>query len=265
MMDTRIGSLRLALTFLVLCALTSLSFGQKVRMTKSIPNIVDQPAASVAPVFFNSVNITCAKLNGSPDPAFSHIVKNDSVTLTGSALNGVHNFTDGTGRVVDGAEDATVQFSIASSASAVTSWTSQWAITAVILRYAGGSWAYPYKPYGTSDTDLNPGEPGSIVSVVFCYDNVGSTAGDGAISGRVVDSNGLGISKAQLILINGNTGEARIVMTNPFGFYNFGGLDVNELYILNVSHKRYSFPEKQRVVSLDDSLTDVNFMADPRE
>lgn len=265
MMDTLKSSLRFALTLTVLCALATLSFGQKIQNTKSIPNLVDAPSASVAPIFFASVNITCAKLNGSPDPAFSHIVKNDSVTLTGAALNGVHTFTNGPGRVVDGAQDAGVSFSIASNASAVTNWDSQWAITAVILRFPGGSWAYPYKPFKLTDTNLNPGEPGGIVSVVFCYDDVVTTAGEGSISGRVIDSDGYGISKAQLILVNGNTGEARIVMTNPFGFYHFNGLDVSELYVLNVSHKRYSFPEKQRVVSLDDNLTDVNFMADPRE
>lgn len=265
MMDTYTGGKRYALAMLVLCALASLSFGQKIQNTKMVPNIVDQPSASVAPIFFNSVNITCAKLNGSPDPAFSHIVTNYSMTLTGSALSGVHNFTNGPNRVVEGPEGPTTQLTIASGASAVNSWTSQWAITAVILRYASGSWAYPYKPYGTSDTALNPGEPGSLVSVIFCYDDQASTAGEGAISGRVVDANGLGISKAQLILINGATGEARIAMTNPFGYYQFSGLDINELYVLNVSHKRFSFPEKQRTVSLNDELADVNFMADPRE
>ena len=64
-------------------------------------------------------------------------------------------------------------------------------------------------------------------------------------------------------MVNGETGETKITTTNPFGYYEFVDVEVGQLYLLNVSHKRYRFTESQRMVSLVDSMTDVDFVAMP--
>jgi hypothetical protein len=52
-------------------------------------------------------------------------------------------------------------------------------------------------------------------------------------------------------------------MTNPFGYYNFTDLPVGRTYILAVGNKRYVFPGNPRVVSLQNDLADVDFVASP--
>lgn len=260
----------------MLLALTVSTFGQEDELgpasTKSVADAFSAPNASVDPVVFDGQNIDCADLNalfdnGQGDLRFSHIILDYELRLDFSTPNGIFPYTSGgppdMTRIVVGPEDGTKSVTISSSSdpAIVHSWSSQIPITAVIVKVGDTSYVYPYKPFATMDTDLNTGDPRGISHVTFCFaEPTNPTAGDGSISGRVVDSSGFGIARARLILINGTTGEAKITMTNPFGFYSFQELDVNELFVLNVSHKRFAFPEKQRTVSLLDNLTDVNFV-----
>ena len=134
----------------------------------------------------------------------------------------------------------------------------------MIVKAGNQAYVYPYKPFAQSDTNLITGLQNAISHLTFCSaEPTGPTAADVSISGRVVDASGLGISKAQIVLVNGSTGETKITMTSPFGYYLLTDLDSTELYILNVNHKRYTFAEPQRVLSIADNATDVNFVAMP--
>ena len=98
-------------------------------------------------------------------------------------------------------------------------------------------------------------------SLKFINGPGGATAADASITGRVVDANGAGISSARLTLVNAATGETKFAVTSLFGYYSFAEVEVGQLYMLNVAHRRYRFAETQRVVSLADSMTDVDFVA----
>lgn len=258
---------------LIIVAIAGSSFGQKLAgelsSTRTVKNPVSAPTAAVAPVVFDGENIDCADLNnlhvnGQGDIRFSHILTNFELKLNFGDPNGSFPFTTGGGRIVVGPQDATKSVTIASGGATVSSWSSQLPITAINVKVGNTSYVYPYKPFRFSDTDLATGDNRGISHVTFCFgDPANPTAADGSISGRVVDANGRGIAKAQMVLINGATGEARIALTNPFGFYTIGNLDVNELYVLNVSHKTFRFAETQRTLTLAESLADVDFVADP--
>lgn len=98
-------------------------------------------------------------------------------------------------------------------------------------------------------------------SLKFINGPGGPTAADATISGRVLDADGLGISKARLTLVDGETGETRTAITSPFGYYIFGEVEVGRLYILNVSHKFHRFAEPQKTITLDENATDMDFTA----
>jgi hypothetical protein len=261
---------------LVLAAFTTTLLGQKlagdstsIKTVKGSVEVVSAPNAAVDPVFFNNQNMNCAGLNalhvnGVGDTRFSHIIEDFELKLDFGTPNGTFPFTTGNGRIVVGPESPNRSVTVSSSGSTVSSWSSQLPITALILKIGNDAFVYPYKPFRLNDTNLITGDQQSISHLTFCFaEPTGPTAGDAAINGRVVDASGNGISKAQLVLINGATGESKITMTNPLGYYTIPGLDVNELYVLNVSHKRYTFTESQRTVMLTDSFTAVDFVAAP--
>src|SRR5688572_4136671 len=227
---------RLVTVFLVLFALATASFGQKLAKGGAAPSVIN---ASVTPVFFEgpgaSGNPDCSTLNGlyangSGDIRFSHIITDNQLKLDFGTPNGTFPFTDGPGRTVVGPQSPGHSVTVSSSGSTVSSWSSTIQITAVILKVGNDAFVYPYKPFATSDTNLAAGVQQSISHLTFCFgDPTAPTAGDGSISGRVLDASGIGIAKAQMVLVNGATGETKITMTSPFGYYTFGDLDVNEL------------------------------------
>jgi hypothetical protein len=87
------------------------------------------------------------------------------------------------------------------------------------------------------------------------------TSATSSISGRVIDSAGRGISKAQVSILNTITGETKTIVTNPFGVYNFEENEVGNFYILTVTHKRYDFKQNTQSFQLMDDMENVNFIA----
>ncbi|NOT47741.1 MAG: carboxypeptidase regulatory-like domain-containing protein [Acidobacteria bacterium] len=225
-------------------------------------------------MIFAGQNTTCADLNASALPAFGHITEDWGIKFDKAAdntlPNGSYTFTQDLGaffpRTLQGGGPSypfrSVTFSTANSPARMISFNSGVQITAVIIKAGPDSYVYPYSPFTFADTDLNTGDNRGISHVVFCYGlNGGPTAADGSISGRVVNSEGNPVPRARITLVNGSSGETRMAMTNSFGYYQFSELDVNEFYLLSVSHKRYRFDEAQRAISLFDNLTDVDFVA----
>ena len=50
-------------------------------------------------------------------------------------------------------------------------------------------------------------------------------------------------------------------MSNPFGFYAFDELIVGETYILSVNHKQFVFSPDSQVLTITESIENVNFEA----
>ena len=89
------------------------------------------------------------------------------------------------------------------------------------------------------------------------------TASEVSVSGRVLTANGQGIRNAR-VSVSGNTLPQRLyAMTGPFGFYRIDGLEAGETYVVTVGAKTYVFQVPSRVITLADSVEDLDFIAQP--
>jgi len=88
------------------------------------------------------------------------------------------------------------------------------------------------------------------------------TAATATVSGRVVNSAGRGIARAQITLTDTN-GETHTALTNPFGYFRFDDVEAGQTYILIVRSKRYQFSNPTQVVFVSDEIADLNFFALP--
>ena len=86
------------------------------------------------------------------------------------------------------------------------------------------------------------------------------TAANVSISGRVLNSNGNGISKALITVTDAVTSESRVVLTNPFGYFAMTDLQIGTPYIINVQSKGYTFPNNSQVFNLSSDLADISFV-----
>jgi hypothetical protein len=78
------------------------------------------------------------------------------------------------------------------------------------------------------------------------------TPGDVTISGRVMTANGGSISKATVMLTD-PSGNVRSVVTNSFGRFTFAGVEAGSTYVVQASHRSYSFEPK--LISADADVT----------
>lgn len=89
---------------------------------------------------------------------------------------------------------------------------------------------------------------------------IAPTAANASISGRVLDSNGRGISSVS-VTATGENGNVLTAVSNSFGFYAFNGLPTGQTYVLSVSNRRYNFATSSQVVNLSENVSDLNFVA----
>ncbi len=81
-----------------------------------------------------------------------------------------------------------------------------------------------------------------------------------SVGGRITFADGRPVSGAALTLANVH-GVRMTALSNPFGYYRFDGVEAGATYILSVSSKRAQFPQPSRILSIEDSLADVDFVA----
>jgi len=87
------------------------------------------------------------------------------------------------------------------------------------------------------------------------------TAANASISGRILTADGSGVRNANVSLVRSN-GEVISARTGTFGYYKFEDLEVGQTYILSVNSKRFTFSNPTRIISLNEDLTDADFIAD---
>ncbi len=80
------------------------------------------------------------------------------------------------------------------------------------------------------------------------------------IIGRIVDSNRRGVSKARVSLTNQQTGATKIILTNPFGYYNFPELPTSTNYTISVSSKSHQFYQNTRNIQLFMDILGLHFV-----
>jgi hypothetical protein len=123
----------------------------------------------------------------------------------------------------------------------------------------------------TDNTTVNLGtrtatiilEEGELVTCTFSNTQLQPTAAPASVSGRVLDSFGSGISGARLTISDAQTGATWSTLTNPFGYYTLEGPEAGNFYIMTVSHKRYTFASDTRTFTLNEDLTDFDWVANP--
>jgi len=89
-----------------------------------------------------------------------------------------------------------------------------------------------------------------------------TTSASVSVGGRVLDSNGRGISKTTVVM-DDSSGRVRSAITNPFGYYSFEDVPTGQTYTLVVLNKRYQFSNPTRVMTVNDAVNDADFNALP--
>jgi hypothetical protein len=86
------------------------------------------------------------------------------------------------------------------------------------------------------------------------------TAGLAGVGGRIITAEGRGISGARVSVVL-PSGETKYTLSNPFGFYHFDDIEVGQAYVFQVSGKGYQFSNADQLVTVNDSIEDLNFIA----
>jgi hypothetical protein len=90
---------------------------------------------------------------------------------------------------------------------------------------------------------------------------VAPTAATVSVSGRVTSPSGTPVRGVVVSLQRLSNGQVRTALTNGFGYFRFYDIPSGETYFVSASSKRFVFLSK--VISLSDSLTELNFVAEP--
>jgi hypothetical protein len=91
-----------------------------------------------------------------------------------------------------------------------------------------------------------------------------TSAAAATISGRVTTAGGRAVSNAVLTISGGSLTEPRTIATGHFGYYSFEGLATGQSYTISISGaKRYTFSNAVRIITLQDDITDADFVAEP--
>lgn len=85
-----------------------------------------------------------------------------------------------------------------------------------------------------------------------------SPSGSVLVSGRVTNSNGRGVFNARVLIID-SSGNTRMAMTNPFGYFRFTNVATGGTYTMRALSKSYTFAEQ--MMQVNDTVTDVVFVA----
>jgi hypothetical protein len=57
-------------------------------------------------------------------------------------------------------------------------------------------------------------------------------------------------------------GEVQSAVTNAFGYYNVSA-EAGGFYVITITHRRYTFADDTRTLSLHDNIAGVDFVANP--
>ena len=84
-----------------------------------------------------------------------------------------------------------------------------------------------------------------------------------SVGGRAVTPDGTGISGAVIRLSGGALTEPMTAITSPLGYFSFENVPAGATYIIEISSKRYEFAEPTRTITVEDSISDLEFVASP--
>lgn len=94
----------------------------------------------------------------------------------------------------------------------------------------------------------------------FSVSLIPHSAANVSVEGRVLNVYGRPVSKAVLTLVDAG-GQMKYAVTNPFGYYRFFEVTAGGTYILSVSAKNVTFKSPSVLISPNDSLANIDFVA----
>jgi hypothetical protein len=89
------------------------------------------------------------------------------------------------------------------------------------------------------------------------------TAADVSVSGRVLSSDGRGITNAVVTVTGNSLSQPISVVTGRYGRYTIPNLTAGSTYVVTVASRRFEFSMPSRVVTLNDNLADLDFVGNP--
>ncbi len=111
--------------------------------------------------------------------------------------------------------------------------------------------------------DAAGGDHGLSIDDLTVTGRGGPTAAGVNVGGRVVDASGRGLGRVTVMLSGGGLSEPMRAVTNAFGNYTFADVPAGDVYVLSVRAKRYRFTDPVRVIDLADTLSGIDFYAQP--
>lgn len=118
------------------------------------------------------------------------------------------------------------------------------------------------------DTSLNTLGPVNGVTAFSRWTGskpLAPTSAAATISGRVTTANGNGIRGAAIVVTGGNLTSPKFGRTGSLGYYIVDGLESGETYVITVVSKRFAFSQPSRILTLNDTIVDADFIADPQD
>lgn len=126
-----------------------------------------------------------------------------------------------------------------------------------------------------SDSDADYDNSGNYLQIPITTGNPGDnnhnydfgltlapSAAPVSVSGRITTANGNGIRNVRVTLTE-ESGAMHYALTGTFGYFTFENIESGQGVVLSVSAKRYTFSQPTRFISLDDNITDADWVANP--
>jgi hypothetical protein len=99
------------------------------------------------------------------------------------------------------------------------------------------------------------------VKTGFWVPEFAPTAAHVSISGRVTRLDGTGLNNAVLTLSDGTLTSPKIAISSSFGYFKFEGVEIGQVYVLTVTHRRFTFNEPVRFLNVVDELSGIDFQS----
>ncbi|MET0753637.1 MAG: carboxypeptidase-like regulatory domain-containing protein [Pyrinomonadaceae bacterium] len=90
---------------------------------------------------------------------------------------------------------------------------------------------------------------------------VAPTSGEVSIGGRIIDASGNGLGRIN-VTITQQSGATASAITNPFGYYRFENVPVEQIVIVDVASKHYTFNPSSQAILAEEDRDNVNFTAE---
>lgn len=277
---------RAAAFTLCVLLLANVSFGQlrtlDPRAGKSQAEIKtndDSLRTGLGPYYIETTYEGCKALFDRGGPEYAHMTTFWEMRIGTPTPNGSFPLVNAAPVSIFGGmtENPNLAINISSSGSNVNSWSLgppqflDRAVSAIVISGVNGGtglYVYTYPTLAVSDVGPFSTPPignqfPQVNAVSFCFEPfTAPSSADATISGRALTTAGRGIANVRMELTDLSTGTVRYAMTNPFGYYTFEEVPVATLYMVRASHKRYTFFDNDRTITLEDNLTGLDFVAE---